>query len=279
MTTPSRTTRVASLPCRAESRSEYGPRGLISAVITRATLAPVPARPRPVVSRRPRGLGTSGENHRAARSPPPARTPPPGWGLTPAPQCQFYELPGPVSVPASSILLHSIGARPGRGRSERATAPRWRARPGGSRRRRLPARTRRAPPARGRRRAGYRPYDLRTPAWSRTEPCSASSAIASANASSMPARPLAGARLGHRPPREPAFAGRRAREGQGLLARAPPPRLRLPRPPRTPTAAGGSPRGRHRTARGPRSASASASCSSAAGTPSPAEIIASAHAT
>src|SRR6202040_625571 len=45
VSTPSETIRVASLPCRAESRSEYGPHGL-SSVITGATVAVPSARPR-----------------------------------------------------------------------------------------------------------------------------------------------------------------------------------------------------------------------------------------
>ena len=90
---------------------------------------------------------------------------------------------------------------PGRGRSGSATAPRWPARPGGSRRPRPPARTRRAPRARGRRRAGYRPYDRRTAACWRTVPCSASSASASRNASSMPARRRPAARASATPTR------------------------------------------------------------------------------
>ena len=121
--TPSRTTRVASLPCRAESRSEYGPRGLSSAAITRATLAPAPAYRDPRPRRWAPRLGTSeeitgGQNPRRAH-------PRPGWGSRPATlNANSTPLPGACLCRFRQFFstARRTGLRPRRARPDRRNA-------------------------------------------------------------------------------------------------------------------------------------------------------------
>ena len=225
--------------------------------------SPAPERLR-ALDRRP-GAGTSADS-RAARASPASRRTPARVGARPAALTANSTRSERVSVRLRQLAAPALAA--GRAPSARATAPRWPARPGGSTRLGGPLehveRLALAPASRR-----YRPYERSTPACSRTVPCARAARSPRGRPRRRP-RVARGARLGDRPPREPALVGRRA--ASAAPPREPPPRS-VPAAPRTSPAAGGSPRGRRRRRAARAAARPPSRCSSAAATSSPAAII------